>query len=107
MRLDALRLGAAFGIVCTAGVIVLTLGARFFGWGGAAVDVLESVYVGDATTWVGLVMGAVWGYAYGFIGGFLVGWVYNYLLPGAISNAKQTFQPDSNSGIQGLNVAQG
>ena len=83
MKLDALRLGAAFGIVWAVGVIVLTLGARFYGWGGGAVDVLASVYVGYATTWVGLVIGAIWGYAYGFIGGFLVGWVYNYLLPGA------------------------
>ena len=83
MKLDALRLGTAFGIVWAVGVIVLTLGARFYGWGGAAVDVLASVYVGYATTGTGMVIGALWGYAYGFIGGFLVGWVYNYLLPRA------------------------
>ena len=35
MKLDALRLGAAFGIVWAAGVITLTLWARLFGWGGA------------------------------------------------------------------------
>ena len=83
MKLDALRLGAAFGIVLAIWVIALTLCARFLGWGGAAVDILASVYVGYAVTWPGLAIGAIWGYVDGFIGGFLVGWVYNYLLPRA------------------------
>lgn len=83
MKLDAPRLGAAFGIVWAAGVIILTLGVRFFGWGRGAIEVLESVYVGYGATWAGIAIGALWGFADGFIGGFLVGWVYNYLLPGA------------------------
>ena len=83
MKLDALRLGAAFGIVWAAGVIALALWARLFGWGGPAVDLLASVYVGYAATWLGLAAGALWGFADGFIGGFFVGWVYNRLLPRA------------------------
>ena len=81
MKLDALRLGLAAGIVWAAGVILLVCTFRLFGWGGPAVTLLASIYLGFAATWAGLAIGAIWGFADGFVGVFLIAWIYNRLLP--------------------------
>ena len=81
MRLDALRLGLAAGIVWAAGVVFLAIFARITGWGGPAIAVMASLYIGYGATWAGAIIGAIWGFIDGFIGGFLIAWVYNRLLP--------------------------
>lgn len=79
MRVHAVRLGLAVGIVWAFGVLVLGGAAIAFNWGTPAVQLLESVYLGFAPTTAGLLIGVVWGLADGFIAGFLIGWVYNRL----------------------------
>ncbi len=81
MKLDALRLGLAAGITWAAGIALLACLARLFGWGGPAVEIIASVYIGFGATWAGLAVGALWGLADGFVGGFLIAWLYNLMLP--------------------------
>ena len=83
MKLDSIRFGLAAGIVWGLGMVFLALLARLLDWGGPAVSLLSSVYLGFAATWAGLFIGAIWGFADGFIGGFLIAWLYNRLLPAA------------------------
>ncbi len=84
MKLDAPRFALALGIVWAFGVVMLACMARLFGWGGAVVGVIASVYIGYSPTWAGLFIGAIWGFVDGFVGGFLLGWLYNRLLPAKV-----------------------
>lgn len=79
MKLHALRLGIAVGIVWAIGVLCLGGAAIVFDWGTPVVQLLESVYLGFSPTLPGLLIGVLWAFVDGFIGGFLIGWVYNWL----------------------------
>lgn len=79
MRLHAVRLGIAVGIVWAIGILFLGGAAITFDWGKPAVLLLESIYLGFSATALGLLVGVIWGFVDGFIGGFLIGWVYNKL----------------------------
>ena len=48
-----------------------------FGWGGKYVDVMSSIYIGYAPTWVGGLIGGAWAFFDGMICGILFAFVYN------------------------------
>ena len=79
MRLDAIRLGLAIGIVWGAGVLLLGVMATAWDWGTPLVKLFGSLYLGYAPTLPGILLGALWGFADGLIGGTLIAWVYNAL----------------------------
>ena len=70
----------AGGIVWAVGVLLLGLAALYIdGWGGAIVELLDSIYIGYEATPIGSVIGAVWGFIDGFIGCAAFAWLYNKL----------------------------
>jgi hypothetical protein len=48
-----------------------------FGWGTRVVEVMSSVYIGYAPSFVGGILGALWGFLDGAVGGLIVALVYN------------------------------
>jgi hypothetical protein len=64
-------------------VFVLFIGwAAIFGWGTKCVEVLSSLYIGYAPTFIGGIIGAVWGFIDGAIGGLIIALVYNAMVRG-------------------------
>lgn len=76
-KLNAKACGLAFGILWSAGVVIMGLLAMVGAWAKPFVDVLSYMYVGYSVSIVGILIGAVWGFADAFIGGFLFAWLYN------------------------------
>ena len=76
MRLRIVPVALAFGL--TWGIGVMLLGwVSGIGWGGRLVDVLSSVYVGYASTFLGGLIGGAWAFVDGFIAGLLLAFLYN------------------------------
>lgn len=78
-RIDAVRLGLAFGIVWGLGLFAAALLAWTVGYGEQFVEASSSVWLGYAPTVAGAFMGLLWGFIDGFIVGVLVAWLYNRL----------------------------
>ncbi len=76
MRLRIVPVALAFGL--TWGIGVMLLGwVSGIGWGGRLVDVLSSVYVGYASTFLGGLIGGAWAFVDGFVAGLLLAFLYN------------------------------
>lgn len=88
---------AALAVGLTWGVGVLLLGwVSGGGWGGRLVDVLSSVYVGYASTFLGGLIGGVWAFADGFVAGLVLAFFYNVFAgprSEPVSVLKRTEQP--------------
>jgi hypothetical protein len=70
----------AFGLGITFALYMLLAGwLAMFGWGGALVEVISSVYIGFAPTFAGSIIGAVWGFIDGAIGGAIIAIIYNWV----------------------------
>jgi hypothetical protein len=54
--------------------------ASIFGWGTKFVELMSSVYVGFAPTFLGGIIGAIWGFIDGAIGGAIIAFVYNMIV---------------------------
>ena len=54
--------------------------ASMFGWGAKLVELMSSVYIGFAPTFLGGLIGAMWGFIDGAIGGAIVAFVYNMIV---------------------------
>jgi hypothetical protein len=69
----------SFGI--TWAIAMLFIGwVAMFGWGIRVVDVLSSLYIGFAPTFVGGIVGAVWGFFDGAIGAAIFTFIYNSMV---------------------------
>jgi hypothetical protein len=78
-RLSIKGLTLTFGIVWAAAVLFIGW-VSIFGWGTKIVEVLSSLYIGYAPTWLGGIIGAAWGFVDGAIGGLIIALVYNALV---------------------------
>lgn len=71
----------AVGLGISWAVCILFAGwASIFGWGAKFVEVMSSVYIGFAPTFLGGVIGAIWGFIDGAIGGAIIALVYNAIV---------------------------
>ncbi len=73
----------ALGAGVTWGLGMLFLGwVSATGWGAKIVEVLSSLYVGYASTFLGGVIGGLWGFADAFLAGLLLTLLYNAFAAG-------------------------
>jgi hypothetical protein len=80
MKLDAVKLGLAGGIVWGVVLLVTTWLSIGTGYGITLLDLFVSLYPGYSITLVGSIVGLLYGFVDAFIGLFLVAWVYNKLV---------------------------
>jgi hypothetical protein len=81
VKLSVKGLAVALGVSWAA--LVLFVGwVSIFGWGTKFVEVLSSVYIGYASTFVGGIIGAIWSFVDGAIGGLIIALVYNAMVKG-------------------------
>jgi hypothetical protein len=68
----------AIGLGVSWAFAMLFLGwASMFGWGIKFVEIMASVYIGFAPSFIGGITGAIWGFFDGAIGGAIIACVYN------------------------------
>ena len=72
------KFGLAAGITWGLGVLFLGI-IGMYGYDGALIGALGSIYVGYAPTIIGSLIGALWALGDGFIGGVIFAWIYNKL----------------------------
>jgi hypothetical protein len=78
-KLDVKALAIGLGVSWA--VCILFAGwVSIFGWGAKFVEVMSSVYIGYAPTFLGSVIGAIWGFIDGAIGGVIIAFVYNTIV---------------------------
>lgn len=69
------------GLGITWSATVLLAGwTAIFGWGGAFVRVMASIYIGYEPSFFGAIIGAIWGFFDGAIGGLIFSLLYNFFL---------------------------
>ncbi len=79
MELNVKALAVALGVSWS--MLMLFSGwASIFGWGTRFVEVMSSLYIGFASTFLGGLIGAAWGLIDGAIGGAVVALVYNAIV---------------------------
>jgi hypothetical protein len=67
----------SLGITWGASMLFLGWIGGLFGWGGEAIDVAASFYLGFNSTFWGGIAGAVWGFVDGVVGGYIIAKLYN------------------------------
>ncbi len=68
----------AIGIGATWGLGMLFVGwASIFGLGTKIVEVMSSLYIGFAPSFLGGIAGAIWGFFDGAVGGAIIAFIYN------------------------------
>jgi hypothetical protein len=70
----------AFTLACGAtwGIFMVVIGwGGIIGWGTSIVDLLSSLYIGLAPTFLGGIIGGLWGFLDGAIGGLVFTLLYN------------------------------
>ena len=75
-RCQPVALGIAIGVLWAFYVFCVGIFAMF-GWGGAFVAALGSLYLGYAASIGGAIIGALWAFLDGFVAGLIIAWVYN------------------------------
>lgn len=80
MKLDAVRFGAAFGIVYAVVFFLYALAAALFGVGMEMMEMIGKFYVGFGPSFPGAVIGAIWGLIIGFVFFGIGACVYNRLV---------------------------
>jgi hypothetical protein len=79
-QINVKALCLSLGITCGASMLFLGWIGGLFGWGGEAVDVAASFYLGFNSTFWGGIAGAIWGFVDGVIGGYVIARLYNFFL---------------------------
>ena len=69
----ALAAGMTWGL----GMFLMGLASMFFHWGTGMTEMMSSIYIGFAPTFVGSVIGGIWGFVDGAIGGAVFAFFYN------------------------------
>ncbi len=77
-KINVKGLAIALGLTWSSGMLISGW-AAMFGWAGKIVDVMASVYIGFAPTFLGGIIGAAWGFLDGAIGGAIVALIYNFV----------------------------
>jgi hypothetical protein len=78
-KIDLKGAVVAFGL--TWAIAMLFIGwVAIFGWGIRVVDILSSLYIGFAPTFIGGIIGAVWGFFDGAIGAAIFVLLYNAMV---------------------------
>ena len=78
-KLNVLKFALAWGI--TFGVYLMVLGwVAMSGWGADIVNLISTVYIGYAPTFLGGVIGGIWAFFDWGIGMAIVAWLYNAML---------------------------
>jgi hypothetical protein len=77
-KLRVVPMATAFGLTWGLGMMILGW-ISGGGWGARIVEVLSSLYIGFASTFVGGILGGLWGFADGFLGGLVLTVLYNAL----------------------------
>ena len=80
MKLDAVKLGLAGGIVWGVVLFLTTLLSFWFGYGTTLLNLFVGLYPGYSISLVGSILGLLYGFVDAFIGLFLIAWVYNKLV---------------------------
>jgi hypothetical protein len=75
-KCQPLALGVAIGVLWAFYVFCVGITAMF-GWGGAVVTLLSSLYIGYSASIVGAIIGAIWAIVDGFFAGVVIAWIYN------------------------------
>lgn len=79
MKLDALKLGIASGIVSAVGMFLLVIDAMYKGRGVNAVRILNPVFPGYNVSWFGAGLGLVYGFVGCFVFFGITAWIYDNL----------------------------
>ena len=78
-KINVWKFALAWGI--SFGVYLMVLGwFAAFGWGTKIVDMVSSLYIGYAPSFLGGVIGGIWAFVDWTIGVAIVGWIYNALI---------------------------
>jgi len=77
-RLRAVPIALALGVTWGMGILLLGW-VSAAGWGAKFVEVLSSLYVGYASTFLGGVIGGLWAFGDAFLAGLVVAFLYNTL----------------------------
>jgi len=78
-KLNVKALAIALGVSWGLGMLFVGW-ASMFGWGTKLVEIMSSVYIGFAPSFIGAVIGAIWGFFDGAIGGAVIALVYNAVI---------------------------
>jgi len=81
MKLNVLAFSLAAGIIFALYSFCLGLCAWLFDWGTPVVELVASLYIGYAATFVGSIIGAIWAFADCFIAMLIFALAYNRLVP--------------------------
>ncbi|MBN1870681.1 MAG: bacteriophage holin [Candidatus Omnitrophica bacterium] len=76
-KLSPRACGLAFGILWSAGVMMMGLVSIVSPWARPFVNVLSVMYVGYSSSVSGIFIGILWGFVDAFIGGWVFAWLYN------------------------------
>ena len=79
MKLDAVKLGLAGGILWGFIMLTTTWLSVGFGYGTSFLSLFVDLYPGFSISLLGSLIGAIYGFVDAFIGGFLLAWLYNKL----------------------------
>lgn len=80
MKLHAVKLGVALGIMWAFCCVFLSFSSLWLNWGTPWVTLIGSMYIGYAPTVIGALIGAVWAFVDAFLGGLIVALIYNKLV---------------------------
>ncbi|MBI3090620.1 MAG: bacteriophage holin [Candidatus Tectomicrobia bacterium] len=79
MKLNALNLGLAAGILWAAVMFVMTLISAGTGYSGEFLKMMSGIYPGYRVSVAGSIIGLIYGFVDGFVGLYLFGKLYNWL----------------------------
>ncbi len=75
-KLNVKALAIGLGVTWALGMLFVGW-ASMFGWGTKIVEVMSSLYIGFAPSFLGGIIGAIWGFFDSAIGGAIIAFVYN------------------------------
>jgi hypothetical protein len=79
-RLSAVALGAAFGVMCGVGMLLVGIAAVYGVFGAEMMGRWATMYPGIDVSWKGSVIAGAWGFVKGFFSGLILAWLYNLCL---------------------------
>ena len=75
-KIQPVAFGVAIGVIWAIYIFCAGITAMF-GWGGALVQVMASLYIGYDASILGAIIGAIWAFVDGLVAGAVIAWIYN------------------------------